>query len=85
VSRQVGAVEATDNPIAEPKAISTSDRAAPVMAPAITADQFRKMAPVSTGTVAARSEVSTAGFLFVRASAQAQERQNEQDHDDKTD
>ena len=85
VSLQVGAVEATDNPMADPNAIKTSDNAAAVMAPAITADQLMKTLPVSSGMAAARSEVSTVVFLLVGASAQAQERQNEQDHHDKTD
>ena len=69
MSLQVGVVDVTDNPIAEPNAMSTNDNAAAVIAPATTADQFREMLPVSTGAVATLSEVSTAVLLLLRLSA----------------
>src|SRR5690242_1730523 len=62
VSRQVGAVEATDRPKDVPKVISTSEKADATSAPAITGPQCRKSVRTSTGAVAI-SEVCMTGFL----------------------
>ena len=63
VSRQVGAVDATDKPRDVPNAIKTSEKAEATSAPAITGVQCTKSVRTTIGAVAMRSEVCTAVFL----------------------
>ena len=82
VSLQVGAVDATDRPSDVPNAIKTRERADATRAPAITGAQWTKCLRVSTGVVADGWMVCT---VVPPRSAQAQERQDKQDHDNQTD
>src|SRR2546423_1104558 len=81
VSLQVGAVDATARPRDVPNAIRTRERADATNAPAMTGVQWTKCLRASIGAVAEGWVVCTA----IPPSAQAEEREDEQNHDDQTD
>src|SRR5690242_21827973 len=92
VSRHVGAVELTENPMPSAKPSSTNASAAAATAPAMTAPHrmseycsARGLAGVSTTRGLAGVSMLIATDPFVGASAQSQQRQDGHDHDDQAD
>src|SRR3569832_2232117 len=82
VSRQVGEVDTTERPIAEPKAKRTEETAAATMAPAMMGPHGMVVAG-ATATVSVRPPSTTT--VSMAASVQADEGQSRHDDDDESD